>query len=218
MLINKNIEINYSSELINYKDSISLMEERVNEIYLNKKRELIWLLNYDHIYTMGASGTEKDIRKKLDAPIFKTNRGGKITYHGPGQRIVYFLINLRDRRKDVRKFVDLIENSAIKVLKEFDIEAKTFPDRVGIWIIKNKKDYLTKEQKIGAIGLRIKKWITYHGLSFNINPELKYYEKIDACGLKNYSTTSMKSLGINISNDEFDKIYLKYFLEDLKKL
>ena len=118
MLINKNIEINYSSELINYKDSISLMEERVNEIYLNKKRELIWLLNYDHIYTMGASGTEKDIRKKLDAPIFKTNRGGKITYHGPGQRIVYFLINLRDRRKDVRKFVDLIENSAIKVLKE----------------------------------------------------------------------------------------------------
>lgn len=218
MLINKNIEINYSSELINYEDSINLMEKRVNEIYLNKKRELIWLLNHDHIYTMGASSTEKEIRGKLNAPLFKTNRGGKITYHGPGQRIIYFLISLNDRKRDIRKFVDLIENSAIKVLKEFDIEAKTFPDRVGIWIIKNKKDYLKKEQKIGAIGLRIKKWITYHGLSFNINPDLKYYEKIDACGLKDYSATSMQSLGINISNDEFDKIYLKYFLEDLDKL
>ena len=218
MLINKNIEINYSSELINYEDSINLMEKRVNEIYLNKKRELIWLLNHDHIYTMGASSSEKEIRGKLNAPLFKTNRGGKITYHGPGQRIIYFLISLNDRKRDIRKFVDLIENSAIKVLKEFDIEAKTFPDRVGIWIIKNKKDYLKKEQKIGAIGLRIKKWITYHGLSFNINPDLKYYEKIDACGLKDYSATSMKSLGINISNEEFDKIYLKYFLEDLDKL
>jgi len=218
MLINKNIEINYSSELINYVDSVNLMEKRVNEIYLNKKRELIWLLNHDHIYTMGASSTEKEIRGKLNAPLFKTNRGGKITYHGPGQRIIYFLISLNDRKRDIRKFVDLIENSAIKVLKEFDIEAKTFPDRVGIWIIKNKKDYLKKEQKIGAIGLRIKKWITYHGLSFNINPDLKYYEKIDACGLKDYSATSMQSLGINISNDEFDKIYLKYFLEDLDKL
>jgi len=218
MLINKNIEINYSSELINYEDSINLMEKRVNEIYLNKKRELIWLLSHDHIYTMGASSTEKEIRGKLNAPLFKTNRGGKITYHGPGQRIIYFLISLNDRKRDIRKFVDLIENSAIKVLKEFDIEAKTFPGRVGIWIIKNKKDYLKKEQKIGAIGLRIKKWVTYHGLSFNINPDLKYYEKIDACGLRDYSATSMQSLGINISNDEFDKIYLKYFLEDLDKL
>ena len=218
MLINKNIEINYSSELVNYEDSINLMEKRVNEIYLNKKRELIWLLNHDHIYTMGASSSDKEIREKLNAPLFKTNRGGKITYHGPGQRIIYFLINLNDRKRDIRKFVDLIENSAIKVLKEFDIEAKTFPGRVGIWVIKNKKDYLEKEQKIGAIGLRIKKWVTYHGLSFNINPDLEYYEKIDACGLKDYSATSMKSLGINISNDEFDKIYLKYFLEDLDKL
>ena len=218
MLINKNIEINYSSELINYEDSINLMEKRVNEIYLNKKRELIWLLNHDHIYTMGASSSEKEIRGKLNAPLFKTNRGGKITYHGPGQRIIYFLISLNDRKRDIRKFVDLIENSAIKVLKEFDIEAKTFPGRVGIWIVKNKNDYLEKEQKIGAIGLRIKKWITYHGLSFNINPDLKYYEKIDACGLKDYSAPSMQSLGINISNDEFDKIYLKYFLEDLDKL
>ena len=218
MKINKNIEINYSSELVDYEDSLNLMEERVNEIALNKKSELIWFLNHDHIYTMGASGTVEEIRWELDAPFFKTNRGGKITYHGPGQRIIYFLINLKNRKRDIRKFVNLIENSAIKVLKEFDIEAKTFPDRVGIWIIKNKKNHLNKEQKIGAIGLRIKKWVTYHGLSFNINPNLKYYEKIDACGLKNYSSTSMKSLGININNDEFDKIYLKYFLEDLNKL
>ena len=169
---------------------------------------------------MGASGTKKEIQGKLDAPLFKTNRGGKITYHGPGQRIIYFLINLKDRKRDIRKFVDLIENSAIKVLKEFDIEAKTFPARVGIWIVKNKKDYLKKEKKIGAIGLKNhENGSAYHGLSFNINPDFNLLSEIlDACGLKNYSTTSMKSLGINISNDEFDKIYLKYFLEDLNKL
>ena len=218
MPINKNIEINYSSELVNYEDSLNFMEKRVDEVNLNKGRELIWFLNPDHIYTMGASGTIKEIREELDAPLFKTNRGGKITYHGPGQRIIYFVISLKDRRKDIRKFVNLIENSAIKVLKEFDIEAKTFPNRVGIWVIKNKRDYLPKEEKIGSIGLRVKKWVAYHGLSFNINPNLEYYKKIDACGLKNYSSTSMKSLGININNNEFDKMYLKYFLENLNLL
>ena len=218
MLINKNIEIKYSSELVNYEDSLNLMEKRVNEININKERELIWFLNHNHIYTMGASGTTNEIREKLDAPLFKTNRGGKITYHGPGQRIVYFTINLNDRKRDIRKFVNLIENSAIKVLKDFDIEAKTFRDRVGIWAIKNKKDYLEKERKIGSIGLRIKKWIVYHGLSFNINPNLDYYKKINACGLKGYTHTSMKSLGINTNNDEFDRMYLKYFLKDLDRL
>ena len=218
MLINKNIEINYSSKLINYEESINLMEKRVNEINTGKERELIWFLNHNHIYTMGASGTIDEIRGKLDAPLIRTNRGGKITYHGPGQRIIYFVINLNNRKKDIRKFVNLIENSAINVLKEFDIEAKTFPERVGIWVIKNKKNYLEKEQKIGSIGLRVKKWIVYHGLSFNINPSLGYYKKIDACGLKGYTFTSMQSLGINIDNNEFDKMYLKYFLEDLDKL
>jgi lipoyl(octanoyl) transferase len=130
---------------------------------------------------------------------------------------VYFLINLNKRKKDIREFVRLIENSSISVIKEFGLEAQTFSNRVGIWITKNKNIKLKKEEKIGAIGLRIKKWVTYHGLSFNLNPNLEYYNQIDACGLNDYSTTSMKKLGIDLSQENFDKIFLKYFLQGLEK-
>ena len=148
---------------------------------------------------------------KRSIPILQTNRGGKTTYHGPGQRIVYFMINLNKRKKDIRRFVNTIENSLISLLKEFGIEATTFPERVGIWVIKSQGNKLSKEKKIGAIGLRIKKWVTYHGLSFNINPDLKFYENINACGLKNYASTSLKDLRINLTNKEFDKIINKNF-------
>ena len=214
----ENIEINYSRNYIKYQDSIEIMEKRVIEVANNRQKELIWFLNHDHIYTIGTSGNKKEIKSDKNIRFLKTNRGGKITYHGPGQRIVYFLINLEKRTKDIRKFVKLIENSAIEMLKEFDIESTTFSDRVGIWIIKNKKIKLEKEEKIGAIGLRIKKWVTYHGLSFNLNPDLNYYKDIDACGISDYSITSMKKLGVNLSQEEFDNLYLKYFLKGLRKL
>ena len=211
------IEINQSFDKIDYQKSINLMEKRIIEIATNKQKELIWFLNHDHIYTMGTSANKNEILKDIKMPIIITNRGGKSTYHGPGQRIVYFLIDLNKRKKDIRKFISLIENSAIAVLKEFDLEAQTFSDRVGIWVTKNKNISLKKEEKIGSIGLRVKKWITYHGLSFNLNPQLKYYKYIDACGLTEYSTTSLEKLGINLSEENFDKIYLKYFLKGLKK-
>ena len=172
---------------------------------------MLWFLNHHHVYTCGTSANRNEILSKTNIPILQTNRGGKTTYHGPGQRIVYFMINLNKRKKDIRKFVNIIENSVISLLKEFGIEATTFPERVGIWVIKSQWNKLSKEKKIGAIGLRIKKWITYHGLSFNINPDLKYYENITACGLKNYSSTSLKNLNINLSDKEFDKIFKKYF-------
>ena len=212
------IEINHSNESIDYQESLNFMEKRIIDISLNKKQELIWFLNHNNIYTMGASAKKNEIHQDAQIPIINTNRGGRTTYHGPGQRIVYFLINLNKRKKDIRKFVNLIESSAIDVLKEFDLEAQTFSDRVGIWVTKNKDIKLEKEEKIGAIGLRVKKWITYHGLSFNLNPKLKYYQYIDACGLTEYSATSMQKLGIDLSDENFDKIYLKYFLQNLKKL
>ena len=137
MKITKNVEIKYSNSLENYVDSIKFMENRVSKIYTNKKKELIWFLYHDNIYTMGTSASDNEVLAKTNIPIISTNRGGKITYHGPGQRIVYFLINLNNRKKDIRKFVNLIEKSAIYLLKEFDIEAETFPDRVGIWVTKN---------------------------------------------------------------------------------
>ena len=187
------------------------MEKKVEKILDNKENEMLWFLNHNHVYTCGTSADKNEILSKTNIPILQTNRGGKTTYHGPGQRIVYFMINLNKRKKDIRKFVNIIENSVISLLKEFDIEATTFPERIGIWVIKSQGNKLSKEKKIGAIGLRIKRWVTYHGLSFNINPDLKYYENINACGLKNYSSTSLKNLNINLSDKEFDKIFKKYF-------
>jgi len=218
MKIIDNIQINYSSNNVDYEDSIKFMEKRVGDICLNNEKELIWFLNHSHIYTLGSSSKKNEVKLITDIPVIKTNRGGKITYHGPGQRIIYFMINLKKRRRDIRKFVTLIESSAIELLKEFDLEANTFPERVGIWVTKYKKIKLDREAKIGAIGLRLKKWVTYHGLSFNINPDLEYYNKIDACGLRGYSVTSLKKLGIDLDQDDFDRLYLKYFIKGLKKL
>ena len=205
------IDIKTSSKNIEYFDALKFMEKKVEKILDNNENEMMWFLNHNHVYTCGTSADKNEILSKTNIPILQTNRGGKTTYHGPGQRIVYVMINLNKRKKDIRKFVNIIENSVISLLKEFGIEATTFPERVGIWVIKSQGNKLLKEKKIGAIGLRIKKWITYHGLSFNINPDLKYYENITACGLKNYSSTSLKNLNINLSDKEFDKIFKKYF-------
>ena len=205
------IDIKISNHNIEYIDALNFMKKKVDKIISNEENEMLWFLNHNHIYTCGTSANKNEILFKTNTPIFQTNRGGKTTYHGPGQRIVYIMINLNKRKKDIRKFVNIIENSVISLLKEFGIEATTFPERIGIWVIKSQGNKLSKEKKIGAIGLRIKKWITYHGLSFNINPDLKYYENINACGLKNYSSTSLKNLNINLSDKEFDKIFKKYF-------
>ena len=212
------IEINQSNSAIDYIESINIMEKRIVDIHLDRKDELIWFLNHNNIYTMGTSAKENEIHKDISIPIISTNRGGKTTYHGPGQRIVYFLINLNKRKKDIRKFVNLIEKSAIELLKEFDVEAQTFPKRIGIWVTKNKGLKLEKEEKIGAIGLRVKKWVTYHGLSFNLKPNLQFYKQINPCGLREYSITSMEKLGIDLPQEKFDKMFLKYFLKELQNL
>ena len=205
------VDIKTSSKNIEYFDALKFMEKKVEKILDNNENEMMWFLNHNHVYTCGTSADKNEILSKTNIPILQTNRGGKTTYHGPGQRIVYFMINLNKRKKDIRKFVNIIENSVISLLREFDIEARTFPERIGIWVIKSHGNKLSKEKKIGAIGLRIKRWVTYHGLSFNINPDLKYYENINACGLINYSSTSLKNLNINLSEKEFDKIFKKYF-------
>lgn len=210
------IEIKKTNKILNYESALKLMEERVNNILNNSENELIWFLNHDHIYTQGTSSSDEDIIKKNHTKILKTNRGGKTTYHGPGQRIIYFVLNLNKRRKDIREFVNIIEKSVIEFLQYHNIEATSFKDRVGIWVTKVDKKKLIKEEKIGAIGLRVRKWITYHGLSFNINPNLEYYEDINPCGLKGYKNTSLKNLGITINNNDFDIQFEKIFLRNLK--
>ena len=211
------IEIKKSDHLIDYESSIKFMQSRVKDIQLNDQKELLWFLNHNHIYTQGTSANNSEIIKLGKVSLIKTNRGGKTTYHGPGQRIVYFIINLNKRSKDIRKFISIIEDSLISFLKLYNVEAKSFKDRVGIWVIKSNKISFDRERKIGAIGLRVSKWITYHGLSFNINPDLKFYNDIHSCGLKEYKNTSLDELGIHISNADFDSQFINIFLEKIAK-
>ena len=212
------IEIKISNNEINYEKAIMFMESRVENISKNKSKELLWFLNHDHIFTQGTSASIDEILNPNAVKVIQTNRGGKTTYHGPGQRIVYFMLNLNNKKKDIRKFISVIENSVIDFLKNYNVEARAFKDRVGIWVIKNNKITFDKEKKISAIGLRVKKWITYHGMSFNINPDLKYYSSIHSCGLKDYTNTSLNELGIKIDQKEFDEGFKKIFLKKLKTI
>ena len=212
------IEIKISNEEINYKEAVLFMESKVRDISENHSKELLWFLSHNHIFTQGTSASDDEILNSDVIEVLKTNRGGKTTYHGPGQRIVYFMLNLNNKKKDIRKFISVIENSVIDFLKNYNVEARAFKDRVGIWVIKNNKMTFDKEKKISAIGLRVKKWITYHGMSFNINPDLKYYNSIHSCGLKEYRNTSLNELGIKIDQKEFDEGFKKIFLNKLKTI
>ena len=212
------IEIKISNEAINYKEAMFFMESKVRDISENHSKELLWFLSHNHIFTQGTSASDDEILNSDVIEVLKTNRGGKTTYHGPGQRIVYFMLNLNNKKKDIRKFISVIENSVIDFLKNYNVEARAFKDRVGIWVIKNNKMTFDKEKKISAIGLRVKKWITYHGMSFNIDPDLKYYNSIHSCGLKEYANTSLNELGIKIDQKEFDEGFKKIFLNKLKTI
>ncbi len=214
----KQFEIKISNSEVNYEEAVMYMESRVDGIINNKSEELIWFLNHNHIFTQGTSASKEEILNSDIIDVIKSNRGGKTTYHGPGQRIVYFMLNLNNKNKDIRKFITVIENSLITLLANYNIEAQAFKDRVGIWITKSNKITFDKEKKIGAIGLRIKKWVTYHGLSFNINPDLKYYNYIHSCGLKDYQNTSMEELGVKLDQSEFDNKFKEIFIEKLRKI
>ena len=182
------IEIKKSEKPVIYEDAKKLMEERLLNVDLNKSNELIWTLEHPDVYTAGTSHNESDILDK-SIKILKTNRGGKITYHGPGQLICYFVIDLKKRKKDVRNFISIIEKTIIETLQFFNI--KTFSDKenIGIWYKDNEQT-----KKVAAIGVRISKWIAYHGFSINITNDLKKYDAIVPCGIKNKGITNLKQI------------------------
>ena len=183
-----NIEIKKSKNPIKYEDAIEYMEKRLLDLSKDNSRDLIWILEHEELYTGGTSYKEEEILDK-SIKIIKTNRGGKITYHGPGQLICYFVIDLKKRKKDIRKFVSLIEKSIMDTLKFYNI--KTFADKnnIGIWY---KDDSSVK--KIAAIGIRVSKWIAYHGFSININNDLKKYKSIIPCGIKDKGVTNLNEI------------------------
>ena len=184
------IEIKISKKPIDYIDSMNILEKRVLDIIDGKKKELLWLLEHTSVYTSGTSSNDKDLLNKK-IKVIKTNRGGKHTYHGPGQKIVYFVLNLNNREKDIRKLIDKIEKCIIDVLKEYNI--KSYPDKknIGIWI-----DNKNKSEKISAIGIRVKKWIAYHGFAINVSNDLSKYKEIVPCGISDKGVTSFKKLKI----------------------
>ena len=189
-----NIEIKKSIKPIKYDDAIKFLEERLVDIINNKKSDLIWILEHEEIYTAGTSYKEDEILNK-DINLIKTNRGGKITYHGPGQLICYFAIDLKKRNKDIRKFITLLEKTIIESLSEFNIKSFGDPKNIGIWV--NDKNNI---QKVAAIGLRISKWIVYHGFAININNDLTKYQNIIPCGISDKGVTNLK----NINNQKYN--------------
>ena len=204
-----NIEIKKSIKPVNYEDAITFLEDRLSLVFHNKDRELIWTLQHNEIYTGGSSYKESEILNK-SIKLIKTNRGGKITYHGPGQLICYFVIDLRNKKKDIRNFVCIIEKTIIQTLEEFNI--KSFADRnnVGVWTKNN-----NKIEKVAAIGIRVSKWIAYHGFSININNDLNKYKNIIPCGIKDKSVTNLNSI-ITQNYEDLDQKIINNFIINLK--
>ena len=204
------IEIKKSEKPVIYEDAKKMMEERLLNVDLNKSNELIWTLEHPDIYTAGTSYTESDILDK-SIKILKTNRGGKITHHGPGQLICYFVIDLKKRKKDIRNFISIIEKTIIDTLKVFNI--KTFSDKenIGIWYKDNEKI-----KKIAAIGVRISKWIAYHGFSINIRNNLDKYKAIIPCGIKDKGITNLEQIK-DQDYKELEKKLVEIFISNLNK-
>jgi len=195
-----NIEIKKSIKPIKYDLAIKLLEQRLIDINNDKKSDLIWILEHEEIYTAGTSYKEDEILNK-NIDLVKTNRGGKITYHGPGQLICYFTIDLKKRNRDIRKFITLIEKTIIESLSEFNIISFGDPENIGIWI--NDK---TSIKKVAAIGVRVSKWIAYHGFAININNDLTKYKNIIPCGILDKGVTNLKEINDQNYNDLSDVI------------
>ena len=203
-----NIEIKKSIKPVNYFDAINLLESRLKNLYENNEQELIWTLEHNEVFTAGTSYKKNEIIDK-SIKILETNRGGKITYHGPGQLICYFVLDLR-KKKDIRKFITIIEKTIIQTLKFYKIE--TFPDKdnIGIW-----HKYNNEVKKIAAIGIRVSKWIAYHGFAININNDLENYKKIIPCGISDKGVTNLKNI-LDQDYSNLSDVLIKNFISNLK--
>tara|TARA_B110001452_G_C15183048_1_gene410919 strand:+ start:101 stop:730 length:630 start_codon:yes stop_codon:yes gene_type:complete len=203
------IEIKKSKNPIKYEEAIQLMENRLSDLNEHSKNELIWTLEHDHIYTAGTSYDENEILDK-SIKILKTNRGGKITYHGPGQLVCYFVINLKKRKRDIRKFISIIEKTIIETIKFYNIDTFSDKDNIGIWYNDN-----SNYKKVAAIGVRVSKWIAYHGFSLNINNDLNKYNAIIPCGIKDRGVTNLKEIS-NQNYKNLENKLVENFILNLK--
>lgn len=205
-----NVEWLISQDLVPYPDAVTAMEDRVQAIISGEKPELIWLLEHPPLYTAGTSAKPEDLLDPNRFPVFQTGRGGQLTYHGPGQRVGYLMLDLKKRGRDIRAFIHTIEEWLIQTLAEFGVNGERRQDRIGIWVVHN-----NQEKKIAAIGVRVRQWVTYHGFALNVHPDLSHFSGINPCGISlshNYSVTSLAELGLDISLEAIDQVLKQKFL------
>jgi lipoyl(octanoyl) transferase len=188
---------------IAYPDAIAFMEERVAQIAAGTARELVWLLEHPPLYTAGTSAKPQDLVSPDRFPVYEAGRGGQYTYHGPGQRVAYVMLDVRQRSGDVRKFVSDLEGWLIDTLASFNVRGETRPDRVGVWVRRPHLGAL-REDKIAAIGIRLRRWISFHGISLNVEPNLDHFSGIVPCGIHEHGVTSLVDLGLPVTMADVD--------------
>ncbi len=207
-----------SDGLVSYDDAVAAMEAEVEKIAAGEANELVWLLEHPPLYTAGTSANPVDLIQPDRFPVFKTGRGGEYTYHGPGQRVAYVMLDLKRRRQDVRAYVAALEDVIIRTLEAMNIKGERREDRVGVWVQRPERPTLPDgsmaEDKIAALGIRIRKWVTFHGLSINVDPELDHFGGIVPCGISAYGVTSLVDLGLLVSMEDVD-IRLRQAFEDV---
>ena len=203
--------------LVGYEEALAWMEDRVTAISEGRAREAIWLLEHPPLYTAGTSARRQDLVDPDRFPVFEARRGGQYTYHGPGQRVVYVLLDLNRRGRDIRGFVAALEGWVIATLREFGIRGEIREGRVGVWVTRPDKPALVdgcpREDKIAAIGIRIRRWVSFHGISINVEPELEHFSGIVPCGISDYGVTSLVDLGMPVTIEDLDSALMATFAE-----
>lgn len=203
-----------ADQLVEYNDAVTRMESLAGQIYKGEEPERVWLIEHPPLYTAGTSSSDNHLLDDT-LPVFKTGRGGEHTYHGPGQRVCYVMLNLAERRQDIRLYVSTLEQWIINTLDQFNIKGERREDRVGVWVMRPDKpplpDGTPREDKIAAIGIRIRKWVAFHGISLNVEPELNHYNGIVACGVKGHGVTSLVDLGLHVTMEDVDLVLKQEF-------
>lgn len=208
MTVHENsLEWRISDSLVSYPDALETMERRVTAIRADDAGELVWLLEHPPLYTAGTSARPSDLKDPNRFPVYDAGRGGQYTYHGPGQRVGYFMLDLRRRGKDVRCFVHHLEEVMIKTVAAFGVTAERRAGRVGVWVTRPGG----VEEKIGAIGVRVRKWVTFHGLALNVDPDLSHFGGIVPCGIADHGVTSLAALGLPVTMDDVDVVLRQTF-------
>ena len=200
------VEWRISSDLVGYPEALAFMDERVRQIREEGASECVWLLSHPPLLSEGTSARPEDLLDPHRFPVFRAGRGGQYSYHGPGQRVAYALLDLNRRKPDVRWFVRSLEQWIIAVLADFGIRGERREERVGVWV-----ENAEREDKIAAIGVRVRKWVTFHGIALNVDPDLGHYDAIVPCGIKDHGVTSMAALGKKISIENVDQALMSAF-------